>query len=121
MIHCEMFMSVSHIGRRNVSLSRCGLKCGLKHEMALHGVAYDYLPRTMAVNLIGQLQRASSPTCDIDGVFLGRLQVPIDMRILGVRLDLSCCERPESTISQLLHGSYHLPDLVDTYDIFNRC
>lgn len=89
--------------------------------MTLGGVTYDYLPRTVAVDFIGQLQRTSSSTCDIDGVFLGRLQIPKDVRVFRVRLDLSCCERPRSAISQTLHEVYRLPDMVDTYAMLDRC
>lgn len=87
----------------------------------MDGVTYDYLSGTVAVNFIGQLQGAASSTCHIDGVFLGRLEIPKDVRVLRVRLDLSCCERPGSAVSQLWHRSHRFPDMVDTYDISDHC
>ena len=72
----------------------------------------------MPVDLIGQFQRPSPTFRHIDGVLLGWLEVPVDVRVLWVRLDLCGCERSgrRSLISPDVPLCYMpSPDLAPTY------
>lgn len=70
----------------------------------------------MAVDLIGQFQGPSSSLGDVDRVFLGRLQVPVHMRILRMSQDLCGCERSETFDQPNVTLVYrYRPDLAPTY------
>lgn len=71
------------------------------------------------MHFIGQLERASTSSSDIDRFFLGGLQVPVDVRILWVLLELCCGQGSKIAVSQLSHLSLRLLDLAFTYAILS--
>lgn len=71
------------------------------------------------MHFIGQLERASTSSSDIDRLFLGGLQVPVDVRVLRVLLELCCCQGSRIAVSQMLHLSHRLLDLAFTYAILS--
>jgi len=48
----------------------------------------------MAMQLVCDFDGTTSTLSDRDGLLLVRFEVPVCVRVLGVRLDLGNCERP---------------------------
>lgn len=69
------------------------------------------------MDFIGEFQGTAATFGDIDRVFLGWLQVPVNMRVLRMSLNLCGCERPgRSCLSAKCHTLSHAwPDLAPTY------